>query len=316
MIYLLLFIVFIGAMLLYFKIADKYNIIDHPNERSSHSVITIRGGGTIFILAALILLGWHFSEFYLMLAGAIMIGAISFADDIYTLPNKLRLAIHIIAVSLMFLSLNIYSLYPIIGVALLYILTIGIINAYNFMDGINGITGSYSLVIFAGLQYINIKQNSFIIPEMIWVPMLACGTFLFFNFRSKAKCFAGDVGSVTIAFWITFLLLKLVLVTNNWVYILFLAVYGVDSVLTIVHRLVLKQNIFKAHRLHVYQLLANEHKISHLIIATGYALVQALIIAFIILNRDFSVPLVFVIVLLPLILAYVFVKQRLMGLAR
>ncbi|MBD1386240.1 glycosyltransferase family 4 protein [Mucilaginibacter rigui] len=314
MIYLLLFLVFIGAMLLYFKIADKYNIIDHPNERSSHSAITIRGGGIIFILAALILLVWHFNEFYLVLAGAIAIGAISFADDIYTLPNKLRLAIHGIAVSLMFLSLHVYSSYSLLGVALLYILAIGIINAYNFMDGINGITGSYSLVTFAGLQYVNIRHNSFISPEMIWVPMLACIAFLIFNFRKKARCFAGDVGSVTIAFWITFLLLKLIFITNNWLYILFLAVYGVDAVLTIIHRLMLKQNIFKAHRLHFYQLLSNEYKMPHLIVSSIYAIVQLAVIILIITNENLNPLTIVAIVILPLMLSYLIIKPYLMKL--
>ncbi|MES2268143.1 MAG: glycosyltransferase family 4 protein [Bacteroidota bacterium] len=314
MIYLLLFVIFFGAMLLYFKVADKYNIIDHPNERSSHSAITIRGGGVIFILAALILLLWHFNEFYLMLIGAIAIGAISFADDIYTLPNKLRLTVHVIAVTLMFLSLNVYSVYHVAGIALLYVLAIGIINAYNFMDGINGITGLYSLIILGSLQYINIQQLSFIIPEMIWLPMLACVVFLFFNFRKKAKCFAGDVGSVTIAFWITFLLLKLIFITNNYIYILFLAVYGVDSVLTIIHRLILKQNIFKAHRLHFYQLLSNEYKMPHLIVSSIYALVQLAIIVLIIANTVSSPTAIITIVIGPLILSYLIIKPILMKL--
>ncbi|MFD0763870.1 glycosyltransferase family 4 protein [Mucilaginibacter lutimaris] len=314
MIYPLLFIVFFVAMLLYFKVADKYNIIDHPNERSSHSAITIRGGGIIFTLAAIILLGWHFSEFYLMLIGAIAIGAISFADDILTLPNKLRLAVHVVAVSLMFLSLNVYSIYHVAGIAFLYVLVIGIINAYNFMDGINGITGLYSFVILGGLQYINIQHLNFIVPEMIWVPMLACAVFLIFNFRTKAKCFAGDVGSVTIAFWITFLLLKLIFITNNYIYILFLAVYGVDSVLTIIHRLILKQNIFKAHRLHFYQLLSNEYKMPHLVVSSIYGVVQLAIIILIIVKNDLPPAIISAVVIGPLILSYLIIKPQLMKL--
>jgi UDP-N-acetylmuramyl pentapeptide phosphotransferase/UDP-N-acetylglucosamine-1-phosphate transferase len=203
-------------------------------------------------------------------------------------------------------------MYPIAVVIAFYILAIGIINAYNFMDGINGITGLYSLVLLAGLQYVNMWQTHFINADMIWLPVIACVVFLYFNFRKKARCFAGDVGSVTIAFWILTLLLKLMVTTNNWVYILFLAVYGVDSILTILHRLILKQNIFKAHRLHFYQLLVNECKIPHLIVAIGYALIQLIVIALILFNKWLPVSALFCIVLFPLVFLYLVLKPRLM----
>src|SRR5690606_249734 len=164
----------------------------------------------------------------------------------------------------------------------LYILVIGIINAYNFMDGINGITGLYSLIVLGSLQYINLNQHPFIQEDLIWFPMLACLVFLFYNFRKKAKVFAGDVGSICIAFWIVFLLGDLIIVSGNPIYILFLAVYGVDTILTIIHRLFLKQNIFEAHRLHFYQILANEQKVSHLLVSSIYGAVQLLIIVFVV----------------------------------
>jgi UDP-N-acetylmuramyl pentapeptide phosphotransferase/UDP-N-acetylglucosamine-1-phosphate transferase len=178
------------------------------------------------------------------------------------------------------------------------------------MDGINGITGAYSLVIFCGLQYINTRQVAFINEDMIWIPMLACVVFLYYNFRGKSKCFAGDVGSITIAFWISMLLLKLIFVTGNWSYILFLVVYGIDSVLTILHRLILKQNIFKAHRLHFYQLLANEQKIPHLLISASYALVQLLIIFLVIFNTKLSIKELFIVSILPLMFIYLLFKPK------
>ncbi len=311
------FLLFIFLMILfilefcYLKIADKYNIIDHPNERSSHSVVTIRGGGVIFLFAAFIALTWYFNEFHWALFGIILIGVISFIDDINSLSKRLRIFFHVASVSLVFIFLDVFHLLPIWKIVLLYIFSIGIINAYNFMDGINGITGCNSIVILLGLQYVNINQVSFIQPDMIWLPLLACSVFLFFNFRGKAKCFAGDVGSVTIALWITTLLFNLILTTHNWNYILFLAVYGVDTILTIIHRLILKQNIFKPHRLHFYQLLANEHNISHLLISSCYALIQAVIIALVILNYKLSTLSIFAISLLPLILAYLVLKPQL-----
>jgi UDP-N-acetylmuramyl pentapeptide phosphotransferase/UDP-N-acetylglucosamine-1-phosphate transferase len=313
MIYLLVTILFFVLLLAYFKIADRFNIIDKPNERSSHSAITIRGGGIVFMMAALVVLWQHAAAFWLPVAGILVIGLISFLDDIYTLPNKVRLLVHVIAVTLMFLYLQVMAL-PLLAILFLYILVIGIINAYNFMDGINGITGLYSLVILGGLQYVNMMQVQFVEEDMIWMPMIACVVFLFFNFRKKAVCFAGDVGSVTIAFWIVTLLLDLILTTDNWIYILFLGVYGVDSILTIIHRLLLQQNIFKAHRLHFYQILANEQKVPHLWVSAAYACIQALIIGllvngYIAVNPDW---LKGVLVLLPLILVYVGLKGRLM----
>lgn len=313
MMYLAVAILFFVLLPVYFKIADRYNIIDKPNERSSHKNVTIRGGGIVFIMAALVVLCTHFKAFWLPVTGILVIGLISFLDDIYTLPNKVRLLFHMAAVTLLFLYLQVMSL-PVLVIIPLYILVIGIINAYNFMDGINGITGLYSLVILAGLQYVNVYQVPFIEADMIWIPMIACAVFLFFNFRVKAVCFAGDVGSVTIAFWIVALLLDLIFTTGNWMYILFLGVYGVDSILTIVHRLILQQNIFKAHRLHFYQILVNEQKIPHLIVAVAYALVQALIIVMLLkttpgIHQDWLRGLL---ILLPLVLIYIGFKGRLM----
>jgi UDP-N-acetylmuramyl pentapeptide phosphotransferase/UDP-N-acetylglucosamine-1-phosphate transferase len=315
MTFLILTLVLIAFMLFYFRIAHHFNIIDHPNERSSHNNITIRGGGIVFLLAALFVAFLH-PDYWLPLSGILIIGTISFMDDIVTLSSRLRLLFHLIAVTIMFLYLNVFNIEPFYIYALLYIIVIGVVNMYNFMDGINGITGAYSLVIFCGLLYINIRQMAFINNDMILIPMLACGVFLYFNFRKKAKCFAGDVGSVIIAFWIIMLLLKLIFITGNWSYILFLVVYGIDSVLTIIHRLILKQNIFKAHRLHFYQLLANEQKTPHLVISAGYSLIQLLIILLVIFNTTLSYKGLFIVTILPLIFIYLLLKSRLMKLSK
>jgi len=307
MIYLIIAILLFGAELLYFRIADHYNIIDHPNERSSHDEVTIRGGGVIFLFAAICAVIMH-HVYLIPVSGILIIGAISFLDDRLTLSSRLRLLFHLIAVTIMFFYLNVFHIEPVYICILLYIMVIGVINMYNFIDGINGITGAYSLVVLGGMQYVNLHQTAFVNADMIWLPMLACVVFLYFNFRKKARCFAGDVGSVTIAFWIIMLLFHLILVTHNWAYILFLVVYGIDSVLTITHRLLLKQNIFKAHRLHFYQILANERKVSHLWVASGYALLQGLIILLIITNTMFSTSALFMITIIPLMIIYVSLK--------
>jgi len=310
MIYGAIAVFFFVGMLLYFPIADHYNITDHPNERSSHSVVTIRGGGVIFLFAALAAVIMH-QEYWLPVLVLFVIGVISFMDDLVTLSSKVRLMAHLAAVTLFFIHLNVFSL-PVYEWLLLYFVIIGTINAYNFMDGINGITGAYSLVVLAGLQYVNLKQITFVQADMIWLPMIACGVFLYFNFRKKARCFAGDVGSITIAFWIVMLLLQLILTTHNWSYILFLAVYGTDSVLTIIHRIWLRQNVLKPHRLHLYQQMVNERGFSHLWVAFGYTLLQSLIILLIVNNILYTTVNLLTFILVPLTLVYILSKIILM----
>lgn len=311
MFYLLITAILLITILVYFRVANHFNIIDKPNERSSHKDLTIRGGGIIF-LVAIIVAGLIHRDYWIPTVGAIIIGVISFIDDRITLSSRLRIIFHLMAMTVLFYFLNIFIAVPWWMVICLYFIAIGVINAYNFMDGINGITGLYSLVVLGGLQYVNLYHESFVEPDMIWLPMLSCLVFLYFNLRKKAKCFAGDVGSVTIAFWIIFLLAKLILETNNYSYILFLAVYGVDSVLTIIHRLYLQQNIFDAHRLHFYQILANEQGISHLVISFAYAFLQLLIILLVIFG-GLSFCISSILILIPLIFTYAIMKPRMMA---
>lgn len=305
MIYGIIAVLFFAGMLLYFPIADRYNIIDHPNERSSHAVVTIRGGGIIFLFAALAAVIKH-PTYWLPVMALFMVGIISFIDDRITLSSKIRLLVHLVATTLFFVYLDVFSR-PVYETLFLYFVVMGTINAYNFMDGINGITGCYSLIVLAGLQYVNLKL-SFIEKDMIWLPIIACGVFLYFNFRKKARCFAGDVGSITVGFWIAMLLIRLILVTNNWTYVLFLAVYGTDSVMTIIHRIILKQNVFKPHRLHLYQIMVNEKRFPHLVVSLTYAILQAVIIFFVINNTSLNSIDLFSIVLIPLSVMYILLK--------
>jgi UDP-N-acetylmuramyl pentapeptide phosphotransferase/UDP-N-acetylglucosamine-1-phosphate transferase len=311
MIYTLFAILFLAIELIYFRIADHYNIIDHPNERSSHTRVTIRGGGVIFLFAAIGVAFLH-NGYRLPVLGIIIIGVISFLDDVFTLSSRVRLLFHFTAVTLMFFYLDIFNLVPFYVSGLLYIMVIGVINMYNFMDGINGITGAYSLVVLCGLQYVNLRQIRFIEVDMIWLPIISCLVFLLFNFRKKAKCFAGDVGSVTIAFWIIMLLMRLIYTAHNWSYILFLVVYGVDSAVTVVHRLIRRENILKAHRLHFYQILANERNAPHLLVSAAYAAIQGIIIGAIIANPQLSESVFFLVTIPPLVIVYVLLKPRLM----
>lgn len=303
--YVILGILLMILMLLYFKVADRYNIIDKPNERSSHTEITLRGGGIIFWLSALFYFVQHIQSNYFFFTGITLVSVVSFWDDIQSLSNKIRISIHFLAITLMFLDLGVFTLFPIWGIIAAYILAIGLINAYNFMDGINGITGLYTLVVMGTLFYVNTKVQLIIDSSFIKYGMIASIVFLFFNYRKKAKCFAGDVGSIAIAFWIIYLVLKLILVTNSLIWVLFLAVYGVDAICTILHRIYLKQNIFEAHRLHLYQILSNEYRVDHRLVSLLYAIFQLSVsFAVVFLYHKVDDLLLFVVIITPLLLIY------------
>jgi len=214
--------------------------------------------------------------------GITLISGFSFWDDISSLSNTIRIIIHFLAISLLFHGLGIFRILSWWKILTAYVSFVGILNAYNFMDGINGITGLYSMAILIALQYVNLKIVAFTPHDFINYAILACIVFLFFNYRKKAKCFAGDIGSMAVSFWIVTLLLQLMLKTQSVIWILFLTVYGVDSVCTLLHRLFLRQNIFEAHRMHFYQVLTNDRGISHLKVSAGYAAIQFIICVIII----------------------------------
>ncbi|WP_343530392.1 glycosyltransferase family 4 protein [Pedobacter sp.] len=273
---LIYLITFLILELVYFKIADRFNIIDKPNHRSSHTSITIRGGGIIFPIAILVyaLINGFQSAYFII--GLLAISTVSFLDDILTLNNKVRLSVHLCSVLLLFLQWDLFSLsWYWVLIALIFV--IATINAYNFMDGINGITGGYSLLTIATLYYIDQNVISFTSAELLLIVGLALLVFNFFNFRKKAKCFAGDVGSVSIAFIIVFLIGQLILKTQNISYILLLLVYGTDTAFTVLFRKIRKENIFEAHRSHFYQFLSNHMKYSHLLVSLLYVVAQLLI---------------------------------------
>lgn len=275
---LIILALLVMTILVYFRIADHYNIIDKPNHRSSHTNITIRGGGIIFYFGLLFF--WIFYGFHYpwLLMGASFIAAISFVDDIHPLSPKLRLLVQFLTIGLLLYQCGVWQWYWFIPAL---VLVAGVINIYNFMDGINGITSCYSLVVLAGLWYVdNAKYGQgidFVDNHIFYTMALSLIVFCFFNFRKRAKCFAGDVGSVTIAYVLSFLLVNLIVTTGNFAYIIFLAVYGVDAIITIVHRVIRKEKLTEAHRSHTYQIMANELKIPHLVVSTIYALLQILV---------------------------------------
>ena len=308
MYYLIILVLLFVAELFYFRVADKCNIIDKPNQRSSHTRITLRGGGIIFYFGALAFFltsEWAYPWFMIALT---LITVISFVDDIRSTSQRLRLVFHFTAMALMFYQWGLFSL-PWWTIVVALIICTGIINAYNFMDGINGITGGYSLVILVSLAYVNAEVISFTEQDFIYTMICSVLVFDFFNFRKRARCFAGDVGSVSIAFVVLFLIGSLIFQTKDFSWLVLLVVYGVDSVLTIVHRLLLHENIGLPHRKHLYQIMANELKISHVTVSLTYMFVQAMVVVGYLVLREHGYYYLLGIILLLGMLYLLFMKR-------
>ncbi len=270
--YVIILILLIAVEAAYFRIAEKCGIVDKPNNRSSHTNVTLRGGGIIFLIGI-----WIYSiasgfQYPWFVAGLTLAAGFSFIDDIHSLPDSSRLIVQLLAAILVLFQIGL----PHWWIAPLALIVIaGAANVINFMDGINGITGAYSISVLVPLA-ITAQTHCFVNQGMIAAAILASAVFCSFNLRpkGKAKCFAGDVGSIGIAFIMLFFIGRLVVCTLDPTWLIMLIVYGIDGCLTIVHRIMLHENLGAAHRKHAYQIMANELHIGHVKVALLYAGVQ------------------------------------------
>jgi len=298
-VYGIIFVVLLALELVYFRVADRFNIIDKPNERSSHSTIVLRGGGIIFLLGIWVWAAFFGLHYPLFLAAVTIAAGISFIDDIHSLPDSVRLIVQFVSMALILWQLYLMGdgtsaisgcSWIVKGLFLTAALIafVGAADVYNFMDGINGITAGYSLAVLIPLMSVNtslqgpqgelgsVQAGAFVEGSLLVVVTLAVVVFSIFNFRGKgkAKCFAGDVGSVGIAYILLFAIGMLIVRTGDVTWLIFVLVYGVDGCLTIVHRIMLHENLGEAHRKHAYQLMANELEIGHLKVSLLYMVLQ------------------------------------------
>ena len=321
--YGIIFVILLVLELTYFRIADRCNIIDKPNERSSHSTIVLRGGGIIFLLCVWVWSAFFGFQYPWFLLGLTLVAGISFVDDVRSLPDSIRLLVQFAA-----MGLTLYELFRMTGqflngspwwmlvafVVMGMIIFVGASNIINFMDGINGITGGYALASLIPLFILN-RELGFVEDSLVVTVVLADVVFCLFNFRpkGKAKCFAGDVGSIGIAFILLFLIGRLVMLTGDVTFLIFLLVYGVDGCLTICHRIMLHENLGEAHRKHAFQLMANELKIGHVTVSLIYmALQMAVSLGFIYLcpNTTAAHWVYLAIALAVLAIAYILFKKK------
>ena len=330
--YITIAILLLLAELVYFSIADHFNIIDKPNERSSHTRIVLRGGGIIFLIGA-----WIWSAFFgidssvplrmtypWFLLAVTLAAGVSFIDDIHSLSDSVRLVVQFVAMGLMFYQLDMIHASLWWAVILALIVCVGATNIYNFMDGINGITAGYSLAVLVPLLAVNEMPvgpsassgtAGFIETSFLVVTILSVLVFSYFNFRpkNKAKCFAGDVGSVGIAFILLFLIGSLIMKTGDITWLIFLIVYGVDGCCTIVHRIMLHEHLGEAHRKHAYQIMANELGISHMVVSLIYMAIQLVIslgMVYLIPNTLVAHWIYLIVVGIVLVAAYVLFMKK------
>lgn len=263
--------------LVYYRYAFQKQIIDIPNDRSSHSHTPVRGMGIVLIPMLLAFLIWN-PQNYLLVSGLIIAAITGYADDIKNLKRRVRLTLYLLSLCLALADIRLLLDLEWYWLMIAAVVALGVINAYNFMDGINGITGLYSMVFFASVLWLSYRVYipSDIAP-LCYTMLAFYAAFGVFNYRSKALAFLGDAGSVATGLAVVYILVRTGVYLAEWKIIIFLAVYGVDSVATIVLRLLRKENIFQAHRSHLYQNLTNEKGWSHLQVASLYALLQLLI---------------------------------------
>jgi UDP-GlcNAc:undecaprenyl-phosphate GlcNAc-1-phosphate transferase len=315
LIYLAFIIFLVLTSLVYFRVARSYRIVDLPNHRTMHEGATIRGGGIVVLFGMIVYTLVFYNPGYYFLAGLALLGITGFLDDLIDLSGRIRFTIQAVSIVLILLQLGLIDI-PVLWLIVLVVIATGVLNAFNFMDGINGMTAGYSLVFVSTLIYINYFVRSFIEIDFLYGYFLAIGVFCFFNFRKKAVCFAGDVGSLSIAFINVFLLMKLMDATQSFVFIFLLAIYGIDTVFTIIQRLLRKENIFEAHRMHLFQVIVSNTGISHLTMTGVYMLFQAMVnlVILLILSYPLSVQGSILLGLLSLLsISYIWIKHKILA---
>lgn len=309
MILIVQFLVLVFIMMIYMYLASKYNIVDIPNHRSSHTKSTIRGGGIIFVASIVLFFLLYQFQYPYFFSGLILIATISFLDDIYSLSSRLRFTFQLLTVILMIYEVTHFNI-NLLFLFLLIIIITGLLNIYNFMDGINGITGLYSLSIVLPLIYLNEYYFLFVNKNLLILTFFSLIIFGYYNFRKKAKCFAGDVGSISIGLILFFCLGLLIYKQQNWYYAFFVLVYAIDGGFTIVERLFKKQNIFLPHRNHLYQKLVDNPRYTHLKVAIFYGIMQSIVCWGLIFSLKYNVPYLILFFGVILSIGYLYLKKR------
>jgi UDP-N-acetylmuramyl pentapeptide phosphotransferase/UDP-N-acetylglucosamine-1-phosphate transferase len=247
----------IGTKLLILTLRQRAVLIDIPNLRSNHKTPTPKGGGLAVVMALLICLLIADAGFGIVLS-LLLLMAVSLLDDLISLPVFLRLMVQFLAVSI---PLSVIS-EPILTAVLpgwldktlVALIWVWFINLFNFMDGIDGLSGSEMLCIGLGLCLPAVMMGHF--PDSLSIYSLlvvtAAAGFLWWNWH-PAKIFLGDVGSIPIGFFLGYLLLMAWQMGYTYSVLILPAYYFSDGGITLLKRLKAGKKIWQAHSEHYYQ---------------------------------------------------------------
>ena len=275
------------SLRLYFPFAEKRGMLAGVNHRSSHTKPVITGAGFIFYISYVFyIISFVFSTWdvpWALFIGISILAIVSFIDDLKDLWFFIRLVVQILAVCLMLYQIYIeFSMEPLaMNASILIILAIvgmifsvGFVNLYNFMDGLNGMMAGITISALSIFALIDFFIVDFVDDALLIYTAIPTLVFAFFNARRQAICFAGDVGAIVLGYVMVYMLLSLLMQTGNIVYVFIFASVYLEAAMTVIQRLLAGQNIFKPHRIHLFQLLCNEHKHHHVKISGFYALNQ------------------------------------------
>jgi len=304
----------IGAIFIY-KYGIKLGFADIPNERSSHSDIVPKGGG-IGILTAFAVYAFYARMDFFFWIPAIVLSIVSFAGDRHQISPGLRLYIQFICSFIFLIGLFFYgktSPFLYILIFPLSVFMVGTSNFYNFMDGINGISGLTAIIGFAFAAYYGVLEGGeekYIL--VCCVIIFSSLGFLPFNFP-RAWVFMGDVGSIFLGFVFSCMVIIFThSITGFIVLCSFLLPFYIDELSTLFIRIKDKDTLSMPHRKHLYQLLVNELKISHWKISLTFALMQIIVGISVLLWRNniyFVIALIICYLVLFCICSYIIRKK-------
>jgi UDP-N-acetylmuramyl pentapeptide phosphotransferase/UDP-N-acetylglucosamine-1-phosphate transferase len=258
------------------RLALRRQHLDIPNERSSHTRPTPRGGGIVMFFVTigfLLFFAWQDGKLrtiFPFLVGAGLIAIISYLDDLFNLPSPLRFAVHLTGALLAIFSLGFFGqislpffgvleFNPLVGQILTALWIVGLTNAYNFMDGIDGIAGTQGFVAGVGWCVIGFFTGNQLICVFGALIAATSAGFLWHNW-SPARIFMGDVGSAFLGYSLAVMPLFIVQKSENSALLpiigaLLVWTFVFDAAFTFLRRLLRGENVFSAHRSHLYQRL-------------------------------------------------------------
>ena len=265
------------AILSYFLVhlirryAERRQILDHPNARSSHSMPTPRGGGVAIVVLVAGAGLWSMKEAELnhaliYLVCGVVIAWLGWRDDVSSLSPKIRFAVQGLVAAVSIYGLGYFKTVTIplfgelhlgvVGVIITFLWIIGLVNAYNFMDGIDGIAGGVAFA--SGLGWMMLAsnmRNAFVFAVALAIAASSLG-FLAHNWH-PAKIFMGDVASTFLGY--TFAVLPLLSADQGgdalMLGTLLMWTFIMDAGVTFIRRALKRENVLAAHRTHLYQRL-------------------------------------------------------------